>query len=53
MTDAKLASGPAGSEQYAHPWLFQDYVPDVMVRPLSSMLQEKKAKNAGHEYRQF
>jgi hypothetical protein len=33
MTDAKLASGPAGSEQYAHPWLFQDYVPDVMVRP--------------------
>jgi hypothetical protein len=30
MTDS--LSGPAGSEQYAHPWLFQKSVPDVMVR---------------------
>jgi hypothetical protein len=38
MADTKLPSGPAGSEQYAHPWLFQDYVPDDMVYPLSSIL---------------
>ncbi|PMD27603.1 hypothetical protein NA56DRAFT_589343 [Hyaloscypha hepaticicola] len=31
LADVFFQSGPAGSEQFAHPWLFQDYVPDVMV----------------------
>ncbi|TVY68783.1 hypothetical protein LSUE1_G006151 [Lachnellula suecica] len=31
LADVFFQSGPLGTEQYAHPWLFQEYVPDVMV----------------------
>jgi hypothetical protein len=39
MTDIQYLSGPVGSEQFAHPWLFQEYVPDVMVCPSPSTVQ--------------
>lgn len=35
-------SGPAGSEQYTHPWVFQEYTPDVIV---SSREQEMVTSN--------
>ncbi|TVY20667.1 hypothetical protein LARI1_G001184 [Lachnellula arida] len=31
LADVFFQSGPLGTEQYAHPWLFQAYTPDVMV----------------------
>ncbi|TVY48089.1 hypothetical protein LOCC1_G002053 [Lachnellula occidentalis] len=31
LADVFFKSGPLGTEQYAHPWLFQAYTPDVMV----------------------
>ncbi|KAI9716817.1 MAG: hypothetical protein M1812_005157 [Candelaria pacifica] len=31
MGDVFFRSGPDGSDYYAHPWMFQTYVPDVMV----------------------
>jgi hypothetical protein len=55
MTDVQHLSGPAGSEQFEHPWHFQEYVPDVMVCPFSSILQLQgiQLTTAGHEYRKF
>ncbi|KAK0110012.1 hypothetical protein ONS95_002674 [Cadophora gregata] len=31
LADVFFQSGPAGSEQYTHPWFFQDYTSDVIV----------------------
>ncbi|KAH8803904.1 hypothetical protein F5882DRAFT_425342 [Hyaloscypha sp. PMI_1271] len=31
LADVFFQSGPAGSEQFAHSWHFQEYIPDVMV----------------------
>ncbi|KAF7911553.1 hypothetical protein BELL_0087g00040 [Botrytis elliptica] len=31
LADVFFQSGPLGSGQYAQPWLFQSYVPDVMI----------------------
>ncbi|KAL5317291.1 hypothetical protein ACEPPN_014386 [Leptodophora sp. 'Broadleaf-Isolate-01'] len=31
-----MESGPAGSEQYSHPWFFQEYTPDVIVMNIGS-----------------
>ncbi|KAA8569098.1 hypothetical protein EYC84_000768 [Monilinia fructicola] len=31
LADVFFQSGPLGSEQYAHPWLFQSYNPEVMI----------------------
>ncbi|KAM0310149.1 hypothetical protein ACHAO8_008390 [Botrytis cinerea] len=31
LADVFFQSGPLGSGQYAQPWLFQSYIPDVMI----------------------
>ncbi|QSZ34674.1 hypothetical protein DSL72_007528 [Monilinia vaccinii-corymbosi] len=31
LADVFFQSGPLGSEQYAQPWLFQSYTPEVMI----------------------
>ncbi|RAL59150.1 hypothetical protein DID88_006706 [Monilinia fructigena] len=31
LADVFFQSGPPGSEQYAHPWLFRSYIPEVMI----------------------
>ncbi|KAI9056185.1 hypothetical protein LZ554_001113 [Drepanopeziza brunnea f. sp. 'monogermtubi'] len=36
LADVFFQSGPAGSEQYNHPWLFQEYTPDVMILNIGS-----------------
>ena len=34
LADVFFQSGPVGSDQYAQPWLFQEYVPNVIVRSI-------------------
>ncbi|PVH89051.1 hypothetical protein DL98DRAFT_544096 [Cadophora sp. DSE1049] len=36
LADVFFQSGPAGSEQYTHPWFFQEYIPDVIVMNIGS-----------------
>ncbi|KAH7336059.1 hypothetical protein BKA65DRAFT_458560 [Rhexocercosporidium sp. MPI-PUGE-AT-0058] len=36
LADVFFQSGPAGSEQYDHPWFFQEYTPDVIVMNIGS-----------------
>ncbi|KAH6710763.1 hypothetical protein BKA61DRAFT_658609 [Leptodontidium sp. MPI-SDFR-AT-0119] len=36
LADVFFQSGPAGSEQYSHPWFFQEYTPDVIVMNIGS-----------------
>ncbi|KAH7409521.1 hypothetical protein BKA64DRAFT_570688 [Cadophora sp. MPI-SDFR-AT-0126] len=36
LADVFFQSGPAGSEQYTHPWVFQEYTPDVIVMNIGS-----------------
>ena len=46
-------SGPLGSAQYSQPWLFEGYVPEVMVCQACSPLLSTNARFTGHEYWQF
>ncbi|XMA09026.1 hypothetical protein WAI453_001817 [Rhynchosporium graminicola] len=36
LADVFFQCGPAGSEQYSHPWFFQEYTPDVIVLNIGS-----------------
>ncbi|KAK6586667.1 hypothetical protein PZA11_001724 [Diplocarpon coronariae] len=36
LADVFFQSGPVGSDQYHHPWFFQEYTPDVMVLNVGS-----------------
>ncbi|KAL2069198.1 hypothetical protein VTL71DRAFT_15536 [Oculimacula yallundae] len=36
LADVFFQSGPAGSEQFSHPWFFQEYTPDVIVMNVGS-----------------
>ncbi|KAK2626469.1 hypothetical protein QTJ16_003644 [Diplocarpon rosae] len=38
LADVFFQSGPAGSEQYSHPWFFKGYTPNVMVGYLPSVV---------------
>ncbi|PBP22147.1 LigA protein [Diplocarpon rosae] len=46
LADVFFQSGPAGSEQYSHPWFFQGYTPDVMVLNIGSSDYESFQKHS-------